>query len=136
MYLINLNKGDKSFAFDCNSIDLKIKKHTRMLQQIGKPKVLLAYSGGLDTSCILAWLLEQGYEVLCYMANIGQEEDFEQARLKALKIGASKVFIVDLRHEFVTDLIWPAIQANCLYEGVYLLGTSLARPGFDFYFPK
>jgi argininosuccinate synthase len=70
----------------------------------------------------------QGYDVYCYMANIGQEEDFEYARSKALKIGASKVFIEDLRKEFVTDLIWPALQANCLYEGVYLLGTSLARP--------
>ncbi|EGF82531.1 hypothetical protein BATDEDRAFT_9716 [Batrachochytrium dendrobatidis JAM81] len=93
-----------------------------------KGKVLLAYSGGLDTSCILAWLIEQGYEVIAYIANIGQEEDFEVARLKALKIGATKVFIEDLRKEFVEDLIWPAVQANLLYEGVYLLGTSLARP--------
>ncbi|ORX71031.1 argininosuccinate synthase [Anaeromyces robustus] len=80
-----------------------------------KGKVLLAYSGGLDTSCILAWLIEQGYEVQCYMANIGQEEDFEAAREKALKIGATAVYIEDIR-------------PNCLYEGVYLLGTSLARP--------
>ncbi|KAJ3073515.1 argininosuccinate synthetase [Quaeritorhiza haematococci] len=93
-----------------------------------KGKVLLAYSGGLDTSCILAWLIEKGYEVMAYMANIGQEEDFEAAKEKALKVGATKVFIEDLRKEFVEDLIWPAIQANCLYEGVYLLGTSLARP--------
>ncbi|KAH6570592.1 hypothetical protein BASA50_004778 [Batrachochytrium salamandrivorans] len=93
-----------------------------------KQKVLLAYSGGLDTSCILAWLIEEGYEVVCYMANIGQEEDFEAARLKALKIGATKVYIEDLRKEFVEDLVWPAVQANLLYEGVYLLGTALARP--------
>ncbi|KAJ3178410.1 argininosuccinate synthetase [Gaertneriomyces sp. JEL0708] len=93
-----------------------------------KGRVLLAYSGGLDTSCILAWLIDQGYEVMAYMANIGQEEDFEAARDKAIAIGATKVFIEDLRKEFVEDLVWPAIQANCLYEGVYLLGTSLARP--------
>ena len=62
------------------------------------------------------------------MANIGQEEDFEAAKEKALKIGATKVFIEDLRKEFVEDLIWPAVQSNCLYEGVYLLGTALARP--------
>ncbi|RKP12680.1 argininosuccinate synthase [Piptocephalis cylindrospora] len=91
-------------------------------------KVLLAYSGGLDTSCILVWLKDQGYEVLCYMADVGQEEDFEAAREKALKIGATKVFIEDLRREFVDELIYPAVQANCIYEGVYLLGTSLARP--------
>ncbi|KAJ3292160.1 argininosuccinate synthetase [Borealophlyctis nickersoniae] len=94
----------------------------------GKGKVLLAYSGGLDTSCILAWLIDQGFEVMCYMANIGQEEDFEAARVKALKIGATKVFIEDLRKEFVEDLVWASVKANCLYEGVYYLGTSLARP--------
>jgi len=93
-----------------------------------KGKVLLAYSGGLDTSCILAWLIEQGYEVQCYMANIGQEEDFEAAREKALKVGATAVYIEDIRRDFVNTTIFPAIQANCLYEGVYLLGTSLARP--------
>jgi argininosuccinate synthase len=91
-------------------------------------KVLLAYSGGLDTSCILAWLIDEGYEVLCYMANIGQEEDFKAAEQKALNIGAKKVFIEDLRREFVGELLWPAVQSNLLYEGVYLLGTSLARP--------
>ncbi|KAJ1978876.1 argininosuccinate synthetase [Dimargaris cristalligena] len=93
-----------------------------------KGKVLLAYSGGLDTSCILAWLLEEGYEVLAYMADVGQEEDFVEAKQKALKIGASKVFIEDLRREFVEELIYPAVQTNAIYEGVYLLGTSLARP--------
>ncbi|KAJ3324083.1 argininosuccinate synthetase [Boothiomyces sp. JEL0866] len=93
-----------------------------------KGKVLLAYSGGLDTSCILAWLIDQGYEVMAYMANIGQEEDFKAAEQKALKIGATKVFIEDIRQEFVSDLVWPAVQSNLLYEGVYLLGTALARP--------
>ncbi|KAG8933917.1 argininosuccinate synthetase [Tulasnella sp. 418] len=93
-----------------------------------KGRVLLAYSGGLDTSCILAWLIEQGYEVYAFMADVGQEEDFEAARAKALKVGAKKFFLEDLKREFITELIYPAVQANCIYEGVYLLGTSLARP--------
>ncbi|KAJ3219163.1 argininosuccinate synthetase [Dinochytrium kinnereticum] len=93
-----------------------------------KGRVVLAYSGGLDTSCILAWLIDEGYDVIAYMANIGQEEDFEAARVKALKIGAVKVYIEDLRKEFVEQVVYPASQANTLYEGVYLLGTSLARP--------
>ncbi|KAG6832655.1 Argininosuccinate synthase [Tephrocybe sp. NHM501043] len=93
-----------------------------------KGRVLLAYSGGLDTSCILAWLIEQGYEVYAFMANIGQEEDFAAAEAKALKVGAKKFFLEDLTREFVTELIYPAVQANCIYENVYLLGTSLARP--------
>ncbi|KAG8831416.1 argininosuccinate synthetase [Serendipita sp. 399] len=93
-----------------------------------KGRVLLAYSGGLDTSCILAWLIEQGYDVYAFMADVGQEEDFEAAKAKALKVGAKKFFMSDLRKEFITELIYPAIQANCIYENVYLLGTSLARP--------
>lgn len=93
-----------------------------------KGRVLLAYSGGLDTSCILAWLIEQGYEVYAFMADVGQEEDFEAAKAKALKVGAKKFFMSDLRKEFITELIYPAIQTNCIYENVYLLGTSLARP--------
>ncbi|GKV58046.1 argininosuccinate synthetase [Collybia sordida] len=97
-----------------------------MAQNSGR--VLLAYSGGLDTSCILAWLIEQGYEVYAFMADVGQEEDFAAAEKKALKVGAKKFFLADLRREFVTELIYPAVQANCIYENVYLLGTSLARP--------
>jgi len=93
-----------------------------------KGRVLLAYSGGLDTSCILAWLIEQGYEVYAFLADVGQEEDFEAARQKALKVGAKKFFLEDLKREFITELIYPAIQANAIYENVYLLGTSLARP--------
>jgi len=93
-----------------------------------RESVVLAYSGGLDTSCILVWLIEQGYDVIAYMANVGQEEDFEAARAKATKLGAKEVHILDMRKEFVDDFIWPAIQANAIYEGRYLLGTSLARP--------
>ena len=95
---------------------------------MSKGKVVLAYSGGLDTSIILKWLLEQGYEVIAYMANIGQDEDFDVAEKKALKIGASQVFIEDMRKEFVTDYIFPVYKANTLYEGRYLLGTAIARP--------
>ncbi|NXE46275.1 ASSY synthase, partial [Casuarius casuarius] len=93
-----------------------------------KGTVVLAYSGGLDTSCILVWLKEQGYEVVAYLANIGQNEDFAEARKKALALGAKKVYIEDVSREFVEEFIWPAVQANALYEDRYLLGTSLARP--------
>ncbi|TIA83301.1 hypothetical protein E3P94_02094 [Wallemia ichthyophaga] len=99
-----------------------------MVQPGSKGKVLLAYSGGLDTSCILVWLIEQGYDVVAYLANVGQEEDFNAAREKAMKIGAKSFHCDDLRREFVEELIYPAVQANCIYEGIYLLGTSLARP--------
>ncbi len=91
-------------------------------------KVVLAYSGGLDTSCILKWLQEKGYDVIAYIADVGQNDGLEEARKKALEIGASKVYIEDLKKEFVTDFIFPAIKANAIYEGRYLLGTSLARP--------
>jgi len=93
-----------------------------------KKKVVLAYSGGLDTSVILQWLIEKGYEVVAYIADVGQKEDFEAAKKKALKIGASKVYIEDLKDEFVTDYIFPLFKANAIYEGKYLLGTAIARP--------
>ncbi|NWT17182.1 ASSY synthase, partial [Vireo altiloquus] len=93
-----------------------------------KGTVVLAYSGGLDTSCILVWLKEQGYDVVAYLANIGQKEDFEAARKKAQALGAKKVYIEDISREFVEEFIWPAVQANALYEDRYLLGTALARP--------
>ena len=91
-------------------------------------KVVLAYSGGLDTSCILKWLIDKGYKVIAYIADVGQNENFQEAKKKALKIGAKKVYIEDLKEEFVTDFIFPAFSANAIYEGRYLLGTSLARP--------
>lgn len=99
-----------------------------MTSTTNKKVLVLAYSGGLDTSCILVWLIEQGYEVIAYLANIGQDEDFEAARAKATKLGAAKVIIQDLRQSFIDDYIWPAIQAGTIYEDRYLLGTSLARP--------
>ena len=93
-----------------------------------KKKVVLAYSGGLDTSVILKWLIDKGYEVIAYVADVGQDDNYEDVKQKALKIGASKVYIEDLKKEFVTDYIFPAIKANAMYEGRYLLGTALARP--------
>ncbi|MBN1182914.1 MAG: argininosuccinate synthase [Bacteroidales bacterium] len=95
---------------------------------MSKEKVVLAYSGGLDTSVILKWLIDKGYEVIAYVADVGQDDDYEAVKEKALKIGASKVYIEDLKEEFVTDYIFPAIKAGAIYENRYLLGTALARP--------
>ena len=91
-------------------------------------KVVLAYSGGLDTSVILKWLQNQGFEVICFVGNVGQREDFDAVEKKAVATGASAVHTEDLREEFVTDYIFPALRGNALYEGRYLLGTALARP--------
>lgn len=99
-----------------------------MSEEKAKEKVVLAYSGGLDTSVILKWLIEEGYEVIAYIADVGQEEDFDAAREKAENIGASKVYVEDLKEEFITDYIFPAIKSQAIYEGRYLLGTSVARP--------
>jgi argininosuccinate synthase len=92
-------------------------------------KVVLAYSGGLDTSVILRWLQENyGCEVVTFTADLGQGEEVEPARAKARMMGAKDIFIEDLREEFVRDYVMPMFRANTLYEGVYLLGTSIARP--------
>ncbi len=91
-------------------------------------RVVLAYSGGLDTACILKTLLDQGHEVIAYIADVGQQEDFVKVAERARDTGAHKVFVEDLRHEFVTDFIFPAIAGNAVYENRYLLGTALARP--------
>ena len=92
-------------------------------------KVVLAYSGGLDTSVILKWLIETYQcEVVTFSADIGQEDDFDQIRENARKTGASKIYIEDLKEEFVREYVFPAFRANAIYEGQYLLGTSLARP--------
>ena len=92
-------------------------------------KIVLAYSGGLDTSVILKWLAnEYGCPVVAYSADIGQKEDWDAVRAKGMATGAAKVVVSDLREEFVRDYIFPAFRANAIYEGSYLLGTSLARP--------
>lgn len=92
-------------------------------------KIVLAYSGGLDTSVMLRWLKEHyGCEVVCYCADVGQGEELSGLEEKALATGASKLYVEDLREEFVRDYVWTAVKANAVYEGVYLMGTSLARP--------
>jgi argininosuccinate synthase len=92
-------------------------------------KIVLAYSGGLDTSVIIKWLKETyNAEVVAFCADLGQGEDLKAVKKKALATGASKAYVVDLREEFVKDYIFPMLRANAIYEGVYLLGTSIARP--------
>src|SRR6202050_5402741 len=92
-------------------------------------KVVLAYSGGLDTSIIIPWLKENySYDVIAMVADVGQGDDVEGVVGKAYKTGASKVVVEDLREEFLTGYVWPALKAGAVYENKYLLGTSLARP--------
>ena len=92
-------------------------------------KVVLAYSGGLDTSVIVHWLVKQGYKVIGLLINLGQKvENLDSIREKGINAGAEKVLVEDAREEFVSEYVFPAIQANAVYEGTYLLGTSIARP--------
>ena len=94
-----------------------------------KEKVVLAYSGGLDTSVILKWLQEEyNCEVIAFTADIGQGEELNPAKVKAKKLGVNKIYIKDLREEFVKDFVFPMMRCNTLYEGEYLLGTAIARP--------
>ena len=94
-----------------------------------KKKIVLAYSGGLDTSVILHWLkVQYNADVIAYIADLGQGEDLKKAARNAKKVGASKVYIEDLKSEFVNDYVFPMIQSSAIYEGTYLLGTSIARP--------
>src|SRR5580658_1712273 len=95
-----------------------------------KPKkIVLAYSGGLDTSVILRWLQEHyGCEVVTFTADLGQGGELDPARKKAEAAGVKEIFIDDLREEFVRDFVFPLFRANAIYEGEYLLGTSIARP--------
>ena len=94
-----------------------------------KKKVVLAYSGGLDTSVILKWLQEEyNCEVIAFTADIGQGEELNPAKVKAKKLGVDKIYITDLREEFVKDFVFPMMRCNTLYEGEYLLGTAIARP--------
>lgn len=96
---------------------------------MGKEKVVLAYSGGLDTSIILTWLKENyDYEVIAVCCNAGQTEDYPAIEKKAYATGASKYYLVDIQDEFITDYIWPTLKAGAVYENDYLLGTSMARP--------
>ncbi len=94
-----------------------------------KEKVILAYSGGLDTSVIMAWLKENtDFDIIAVCCNAGQKEDFDAIEKKALATGASKAYTIDIREEFITDFIWPTLKAGAVYEGQYMLGTAMARP--------
>ena len=95
---------------------------------MAREKVILAYSGGLDTSIIVRWLTEEGYDVIAWCADVGQKEPFGDLESKAKNAGATMCIIDDLREEFVRDFVYPAVAWNAKYEGRYLLGTSLARP--------
>lgn len=125
-----ISSVNKSLVHTVNTTFLRAMSSNKISTPSGKKeKVVLLYSGGLDTSTILVWLIEQGYDVVAYCANLGQPgEDFEAARQKALKIGASACYIEDLREDFLTNYIFPAVQCNAIYENLYLMGTSLARP--------
>ena len=92
-------------------------------------KIVLAYSGGLDTSIILKWLQETYHaDVVAYIADVGQGEELEEARAKAMRTGAVEAVVCDLKEEFVRDFVFPTLRANAIYESRYLLGTSVARP--------
>lgn len=91
-------------------------------------KVVLAYSGGLDTSCAIPWLKDKGYDVIAFIADVGQNEDFDSIKKRALKTGASKVYNLNLQKEFVEKYVFAALKANAVYEGKYLMATSLSRP--------
>jgi len=91
-------------------------------------KVVLAYSGGLDTSCIIPWLKERGYETIAFVANVGQGDNFQKIEAKALKSGAAKVYCLDLRQELIEDYAMPALKAGALYQGTYVLACALSRP--------
>ena len=110
-----------------------IKAYEEKVSRGGCPmsieKVVLAYSGGLDTSVVIPWLKETiGCQVIAVCCNAGQKEDFEAIDRKAIATGADKSFILDITEEFITDYIWPSLKAQAVYEGDYLLGTSMARP--------
>jgi argininosuccinate synthase len=105
---------------------LFIRRCTRPNKDV--KKVVLAYSGGLDTSIILKWLQTEWREVVTFTADLGQGDELEPARKKAEMLGIKEIYIEDVREEFIRDFVFPMFRANAVYEGVYLLGTSIARP--------
>ncbi|KIY94121.1 argininosuccinate synthase [Monoraphidium neglectum] len=108
---------------------LRVRAQSAPGGKIKVKKVVLAYSGGLDTSVILKWLQDEyNCEVVTFTADLGQGEELEPARAKAEQMGVKSIFIDDLREEFVKDYVFPMFRANAQYEGIYLLGTSIARP--------
>ena len=128
---MSTKKPTKPAAKKVAAVAASAPETTKKPAKNGPKKVVLAYSGGLDTSIILKWLQDEyGCEVVTFTADLGQGEEIEPARAKALKMGIKKenIFIEDLREEFVRDFVFPMFRANALYEGEYLLGTSIARP--------
>src|SRR6266581_367790 len=119
-----------TFSIAASRAAITQKKEELLKTSAPKPKkVVLAYSGGLDTSIIIPWLKENyGCEVIAMIGDVGQQEDLEAARKKALSTGASTAYVEDLREEFIRDYIWPTLRAGAVYEHTYLLGTSMARP--------
>lgn len=101
---------------------------TKKGKRDGRETVILAYSGGLDTSVIVRWLVEKNYDVVCFCGDVGQDDDFSQLNAKAKRAGARKCIVKNLRQDFVRDFVFPAVAWNAEYENRYLLGTSLARP--------
>lgn len=117
-----MRKRSRSAHSPTAKLSVRLTRSTR-------PKVILAYSGGLDTSVILHWLkAEQGCDVIAFCADLGQGEDLRAIRNKALQVGAIKAYVEDLREEFVSDYVFPMLRGNAVYESSYLLGTSIARP--------
>jgi len=116
----------KTFIDNCQIVFFCVKNFAYIMSE----KVVLAYSGGLDTSVILKWLIEEkGYEVHTFTADLGQGEDnMDEVKAKAIKTGAKSAVVMDLKEEFVRDFVFPMFRANALYEGAYLLGTCIARP--------
>ncbi len=110
-------------------ISFSVRPRSKGSSRAKRPKVVLAYSGGLDTSVILHWLkIERGCDVIAFCADLGQGEDLPAIRKKALQVGAHKAYVEDLREEFVSDYVFPMLRGNAVYESFYLLGTSIARP--------
>ncbi|VAW17416.1 Argininosuccinate synthase, partial [hydrothermal vent metagenome] len=91
-------------------------------------KVVLAYSGGLDTSCIIPWMKDRGYETIAFIADVGQKDDFEAIKKQGLKSGASKVYCLNVQKELIVDYVFPALKAGALYENKYVLACALSRP--------
>ena len=120
---------DRYNTFEINEEPIHPGKELTMAKKFSVDKVVLAYSGGLDTSIILKWLIEEyDCEVIAFAADLGQGEELDHLPDKARKTGASKCFVEDLREEFVRDFVFPMFRANAIYEGRYFLGTSIARP--------
>ena len=120
------DKAKKTVSKAKTAVKTAAKKTTK---KSGKDKVVLAYSGGLDTTVIIPWLKENyDYDVIAVCIDVGQGDNWKAIKNRALKTGASACYVVDARQEYIEEYIWPALKANAIYEDEYLLGTSTARP--------